>query len=282
MSAPQLLVRTERYTEGVVVDRDGTIYFSMTGVGTISRIAPGENAATVWAHVPAPNGHAIDRDGSHVVLASVGAILRLDASGRTTDVIATVVDGRWLVYPNGVSYDAERGGFYVTDSGYKATPKTVPTDPQGRVYRIEADGRTHCVADGIAYANGIALSHDGRELYVGESVTRCIWTYDVRTDGTLGARTLLAKTPNEAGTTTVPDGITVGPKERLHVAHYGAREILVYERDGTFVTRIEAGNRATSHLAFAPSGECAYVSGGIETESGAGAIFELALPTEPS
>ncbi len=277
MPVPRLLLRTEHYTEGVVVDPAGTVFFSMTGIGTISRFDPGTAAAEVWAHVPAANGHTIEPSGSHVVMSSVGALLRLDASGRATAVVASHVAGRWLTYPNDVALDPFRGGFYITDSGYKATPTTIPADPQGRVYRADADGRVREVAGALAYANGIALSPDGNVLYVGESVAHRIWSYAVLANGTLGSRTLLAQTPQTPGETTVPDGITVGPDARLYVAHYGAREVLVYEPDGTLAERLNAGNKTTSHVAFSPDGRTLYVSGGIDDESGPGAIFSLAL-----
>ena len=277
MPPPRLLLRTEHYTEGVVVDPDGSIFFSMTGAGTISRFAPNQATADVWAHVPEPNGHAIVADSAHIVMSSAGSILRLDATGRVTQVVASCVAGRWLTYPNDVALDPRRGGYYVTDSGYKETPATVPSDPQGRVYRIEPDGTVHDVADGIAYSNGVALSPDANTLYVGESVTRRIWSYAVRGDGALGPRTLLAETPRTSGEVTVPDGITVGPDAHLYVAHYGAREVLVYDPHGALVRRLDAGNKTASHVAFAPDGRTLYVSGGIDGESGKGAIFAIAL-----
>ncbi len=269
-----MLLRTERYTEGVAVDADGTIYFSMTNLGTISRFRPGDDRAEVWAHVPDANGHKIDVDGTHVVMSSTGAILRLDASGRVTDVVGSRVDGRWLTYPNDVSLDPHRGGFYMTDSGYKSTPKTVPADPQGRVYRVDRDRTLHEVAGGIAYSNGVALCRDGTRLYITESTARRLWAYEVDTDGKLGSRTLLADVPAQ-NDDTVPDGITVGPDDRLYVANHGDGEVLVYAADGTLAARCAAGNKATSHVAFSPDGRTMYVSGAIESEEGAGAIFAI-------
>jgi sugar lactone lactonase YvrE len=76
---------------------------------------------------------------------------------------------------------------------------------------------------------------------------------------------------------SVPDGFVIGPDGRLFVAHYGAREILVYAPDGTLVDRLAAGNRTTSHAAFSPDERTLYVSGGIEDESGPGAIFAIAV-----
>lgn len=277
MNEPRLVVRCDHYTEGVVVAPDGTVYFSMTAPGEIVRMQVDGTGREVWAHVPAANGHAIDADGTHVVMSSAGSILRLDASGRVAGVVACKVDGRWLTYPNDVALDPVRGGCYVTDSGYKETPKTMPADPQGRVYRLERDDRVREVAAGIGYANGVALSRDGALLYVGESVTSTIWCYAIRDDGSLGSRRLFAVVPRIAGETTVPDGFVVGSDGLLYVAHYGAREILAYAPDGRLALRFPSGNKTTSHAAFSPDARTLYVSGGIEDESGAGAIFAIEM-----
>lgn len=277
VNQPRLIARSDHYTEGVVVAPDGTVYYSMTTPGEIVRMQSDGTGREVWAHVPAANGHAIDVDGTHVVMSSAGSILRLDASGRIVKVVACKVDGRWLTYPNDLALDQVRGGYYVTDSGYKETPQTVPEDPQGRVYRVDRDDRVREVAGGIAYANGIALSHDGSLLYVGESVTSKIWGYPVHGDGSLGAPELFADVPRVVGETTVPDGFVVGPENRLYVAHYGAREILAYAPDGTLERRLPSGNKTTSHAAFSPDKSTLYVSGGIEDESGPGAIFAIRM-----
>ncbi len=274
---PELLLRTENYTEGVVVDGDGAIFFSMTAAGTISRLHPGARAATVWANAPAPNGHKIESDGNHVLMSSAGSMLRLDATGRTIGVVATKVDGRRLTYPNDLSLDPRRGGFFATDSGYKRTPKAVPADPQGRVYRVDSSGIVREVAAGLAYANGIALSPDGSSLFVGESVTGMIWKYPVRDDGSLCERELFVEVLSDPRAPIVPDGITIGPDGRMYIARYGACEVLAYEDSGRLTERFDAGNRATSHVAFASDGRTMYVSGGIEDESGSGAIFAVAL-----
>jgi gluconolactonase len=275
MSEPRLLLRTNRYTEGVAVASDGTVYFSMTALGTVSRFEPGASTADVWAHVPDANGHKIDADGSHIVMSSTGAILRLDPNGCITSVVASRVDGRWLTYPNDVTLDPHRGGFYVTDSGYKSTPKTMPDDPQGRVYRVDRDGRVRLVAGDIAYSNGVALSPDGSRLYVGESTARRLWWYPVHGDGSLGERTLLADVPAGGTGAGVPDGISVDSDGLLYVANHGAGEVLVYGANGDLLQRLPAGNTATSHVAFSPDGTTLYISGGIENESGEGAIFAI-------
>ncbi|HEY8309923.1 MAG TPA: SMP-30/gluconolactonase/LRE family protein, partial [Gemmatimonadaceae bacterium] len=125
MAQPRLLLNCDRYTEGAVVAPDGRLYFSMTQASTISFVDPraADLQPKIWARVPGPNGHAVTPEGTHVVMSSTGAFLRLDESGRITSVIATEADGELLTYPNDVALDSLRGGFYATDSGYKTMPK---------------------------------------------------------------------------------------------------------------------------------------------------------------
>jgi gluconolactonase len=229
----------------------------------------------VWSAVPGANGHAIRADGTHVIMSSTGAIVELDESGRITRVPATHAAGKPLTYPNDVTLDPVRGGYYVTDSGYKTMPNDAGEEPQGRVIRVARNHTVSVAADGIAYANGIALAPDGNTLYVGESLTKTIWSYPVDAAGALGPRARFATLPS--GARHVPDGITAASDGSLYVAHYGAGEVLVYARDGTLARRCPAGNRAASHVALDERHGYAYVSGGIEDESGAGAIFRFAL-----
>jgi gluconolactonase len=278
MAAPHLVVRSAHYSEGVVFGSN-VLYYSLTAVSQIlvCSLDCAERTPRIWAHVPEANGHAIEPDGTHVVMASVGAIVRLDESGRIAKVVATEAGGDRLIYPNDVALDTRRGGFFCTDSGYEHTPERIDGTPRGRVVRVDADNRVSVVDDGLAYANGIALSHDGATLYVGESTTKTLSSYPVRHDGSLGVRRPFAMVPSIAGVRSVPDGITLAPNGDLYVAHYGAGEVLVYTPDGRLARRLPAGNRAVSHVAFDPSGTTAYVSGGIESEKGEGAIFALAL-----
>jgi gluconolactonase len=275
---PRLLVQTEHYTEGVVLARDGTLYFSITATGEIMSMHVAERSARVWGHVPAANGHKIDGDGTHIVMASTGSIIRLDETGRAIKIVATTIDKRKLVYPNDVTLDPWRGGYYITDSGYQSMPAAIPADGsgEGRVFRIDRDGTAAEVASGIAYANGIALSPAGSLCYVGESMTGTIWTYDVHADGTLGPRTFFARAP-DTDSSCVPDGISVAFDGSIFVAHYGAGEVLHYSPDGALVERIPAGNEATSHVAVSPDARTLYISGGIKSESGAGAIYVVDL-----
>src|SRR5438874_12450021 len=73
--------RTGDYSEGVVVDHEGNLYFSHGRV--ITKLRPDGTHAETWAETGAPNGHKVLADGTHLVCdAGRHAVLHLDADGK--------------------------------------------------------------------------------------------------------------------------------------------------------------------------------------------------------
>src|SRR5438270_2037162 len=91
---PVEVLRTGDYSEGVVVDHGGNLYFSHGQV--ISKLTP-EGKHTIWARTGAPNGHKVLADGTHLVCdASRHAVLHLDADGKMLNPESTESDGKPL------------------------------------------------------------------------------------------------------------------------------------------------------------------------------------------
>src|SRR5262245_5935136 len=110
---PVGVVRTGDYTEGVVVDHEGNLYFSHEKI--VTKVSP-DGGVTTWAETGAPNGHKVLADGTHLICdASRHAVLRLDAAGRELKPAATESDGRPLRGPNDLTLDPTTGGVYFTD-----------------------------------------------------------------------------------------------------------------------------------------------------------------------
>jgi gluconolactonase len=269
------VVEVPGYSEGAVVDADGAVYLSDVYHGIIYRIgADGE--AKVWAETGAPNGHKILADGTHFVCdGSQHAVLRLDASGKILEKVASEYDGKPLRAPNDLTLDP-KGGFYFTDPGGSNL-----LNPIGTVHYVDARGKTHLVAEGLAFPNGIALRPDGKTLLVGESNHNRILSYDLVAPGKVGRMRVFANLPTKEGEQIAnePDGICLDREGNLYVAHYGMRQVQVLSPEGKLLRRYGAGNLTTSNVAFGGARmDQLYVTGALgEEKTTKGGLYRLDL-----
>ena len=143
------------------------------------------------------------------------AVLRLAAGSDRPEVFA---DG--FRVPNYPAFDAD-GRLYVSDShGFH--------DPGPGVYRFEPDGTGGLWYDDVVnFANGLALSPDGRYLYVVETFGHGIFRVAIEDDGSAGAREDVATFPG-----VLPDGIGFAADGRLYVACYEPSQVLRVDPDG--------------------------------------------------
>jgi gluconolactonase len=236
---PAEVLRTGDYSEGVVVDHEGNLYFSHGKI--ITKLTPDGKAST-WAETGNPNGHKVLADGTH---------------------------GQPLRGPNDLTLDPQ-GGFYFTDPGGSSRE-----DPIGTVHYVDPQGLTHTVASGLAFPNGIVLRPGGKELLVGESKQNRILAYPVLAPGKLGEAKVLAQLPakGEGQIDNQPDGMALDAEGNLFVAHYGMRRVQVVNPQGEVIRHYPGGNLTTSNVAFAgPNLDQLYVTGGEP-----GALFRLDL-----
>ena len=264
---PVEVVRTGDYSEGVVVDHDGNLYFSHEKI--ITKVTS-DGKTTTWAATGAPNGHKILADGTHLVCdASRHAVLHLDAQGNLLKPASDDCGGKPLRGPNDLTLDPA-GGFYFTDPGGSDEEHRI-----GTVHYVDAKGVTHQVAEGLAFPNGIVLRPSGKELLVGESKENHILAYPVHSPGKLGPSRVFVKLPKkgEGQIDNQPDGIALDAEGNLYVAHYGMRQVQVISPEGKVIRRYPGGNLTTSNVAFAgPKMDQLYVTGGDP-----GALFRLDL-----
>jgi gluconolactonase len=266
---PVEVVRTGDYTEGVVVDHDGNLYFSHQKV--VTKVSP-DGKATTWAETGSPNGHKVLADGTHLICdASRHAVLHLDEGGKEMAPAATTSDGEPLRGPNDLTLDPTTGGVYFTDPASSNEAK-----PDGSVHYIDKRGVTHTVARDLAFPNGIVLRPGGKELLVAESKHNRILAFPVLEPAKLGPYRVLVDLPSKGPgqIDNQPDGIALDAAGNLFVAHYGMRQVEVISPEGKLVRRYPGGNLTTSNVAFAgPSMSQLYVTGGEP-----GALFRLDLP----
>jgi gluconolactonase len=271
---PVQVVQVPGYTEGVVFDAEGHAYISLPYQGAIYRVSG--STATIWARTSAPNGHKILADGTHLVCdGAQHAVLHLDRDGKLLGQASSESNGRPLRAPNDLTLDSH-GGFYFTDPGGSSA-----AHPIGTVHYVDRDRRTHLVAEGLAFPNGIVLRPDGRTLLVAESQRNRILSYTVSSSGKVEGMTVFATLPEKTGDQIAnePDGMCLDADGNLYVAHYGMRQVQVFGPEGRLRHRYPAGNLTPSNVAFGGRRmDQLFVTGALgEEKTSPGALFRLDL-----
>lgn len=111
------------------------------------------------------------------------------------------------------------------------------SDVEGRLYRLEHDGRLTVLLDNAAaVSNATCFSPDGRTLYFADSLAGVIRAWDYAPDGALSnARVLVDTRPQGSG----PDGATVDAEGCLWVALVLAAKVARYAPDGRLLRTVD-------------------------------------------
>ena len=101
-------------------------------------------------------------------------------------------------------------------------------EKNGCVFLIRPGGETIVANEEIDhFPNGMALSLDGKELYILESNMPGIVKAAILSDGALGAPELVVELPG-----TVPDGLAFDAAGNLYIACYAPNKVLRYSVSG--------------------------------------------------
>lgn len=268
------LFEVDSYCEGVVFDAQGRGYISWGETITWFDL---DGKHGEWVKTGSPNGHKILPSGEHLVCdASKPAVLKLSADGKLLEPASREVDGAPLLGPNDLTLDPASGGFYFTDPGSSGRD-----NPVGGVHFVDREGKTHLVAAGLAYPNGIVLTTDGKRLLVAESQHNRVLEFPVLAPGKVGPMRVFADLPqNESGKwqDNQPDGMCLDDAGNLYVAHYGMNQVQVLSPKGQLLRSYTTGNRLTSNVAFGgPKHDQLFVTGAIGGDGKPGAVMRLDL-----
>ena len=218
-----------KFTEGPVWSREGYLLFSDVPQDLIVAWRPGKGTANFRTQSNGANGNAFDAQGRLYSCESrTRRVVRTDRKGRI-EVLAERYQGKRLNAPNDIVVSRD-GHVYFTDPAFGSQADQRELDFYG-VYHITPKGELELIARPAGRPNGIALSPDGKLLYVANSDERNVRAYDLDRQGRASNPRVVI-----SGIDGVPDGMKVDEKGNLYIA---ARAIAIYTPVGKLLGSIE-------------------------------------------
>jgi sugar lactone lactonase YvrE/enterochelin esterase-like enzyme len=193
------------FTEGPAVNAKGEVFFNDVPRSKTYRIDLEGTITTFLEDSKKGDGQAFGPDGRlYAVAGGAEQIVAYDPDGKAT-VIAEGFRGNDIV----VLHD---GGMYVTNPGWNGT------DPS-KVYYISPKGEKKVVDTGLRFSNGITTSPDQTLLYVDDTRTHWVYSYQIQPDGSLAYKQRyyhlhMPDTADDSGA----DGMRTDRDGRLYVA----------------------------------------------------------------
>ena len=254
-----------QFPEGPIAMPDGSIILVEIQRGTVSRVSPEGSIEVIATPGGGPNGAAIGPDGACYICNnggfewhernslvfpgdqpndySGGRIERVNLSSGEVSVLYTECNGNPLRGPNDIVFDRQ-GGFWFTDHG-----KNRPRDKDRTgVYYATIDGQhIREVIFPMEAPNGIGLSPAEDQLYVAETPTGRLWSFDISEPGVIdGARRMLAQIPDYH----MFDSLAVDAEGNICVATLITGGITVHSPDGERAQLIEMPDILTTNICF--------------------------------
>ncbi len=218
-----------KFTEGPIWSRAGYLLFSDIPQNKILRLTPGKPVETFREQSNGANGNAFDTQGRlYTCEGGARRVTRTDRNGKI-EVLADRFEGKRLNAPNDIVVRRD-GHVYFTDPAFGASEDTRELDFYG-VFHITPRGQLELIAKPKGRPNGVALSPDGRILYVANTDERNVRAYDLDRSGKASNERVLISNI-EGG----PDGMKVDEKGNLYIA---AKTLVIYSPGGKLLHRIE-------------------------------------------
>lgn len=214
----QRIAKDLHFAEGPVWSYDGFLIFSDTVVDKLRRIAPGSADVVFADRAGGAIGNAFDVEGRlYTCEFRERRVTRTLKTGKV-EVLASRFEGKRFNAPNDIVVRRD-GNVYFTDPAFGAQQDARELDFYG-VYHITPKGELEALARWKTRPNGIALSPNGRTLYVSDSDARNVRAYDLDGKGIASKERIVVDKING-----VPGGLRTDEKGNLYVA---ANRVYVY------------------------------------------------------
>jgi len=213
--------------EGPVWSRQGFLIFSDYSRDRLYKMTPGKTPEVYREDSHGTNGNTMDRQGRlYSCEYKSRRVTRTDRNGKV-EVLVNKFEGKRFNAPNDIVVRRD-GHVFFTD------PLFTPLDQRDLdfygIFHVTPKGQIDAIARMKTRPNGIALTADGKILYVAMTDDRKILAFDLDRNGKASnERTVIADLPSG------PDGIRTDAKGNLFIA---ARGVLVYSPEGKLLGKI--------------------------------------------
>jgi sugar lactone lactonase YvrE/enterochelin esterase-like enzyme len=223
-----------KFTEGPATNAKGEVFFNDVGAGKTYRVGPDGKPVVFLEDSKRGDGQRFGPDGKLYANATAEKkVIAWDAEGKPSTIAGGFKGNDLVVLHN--------GSVYVTD------PFETPNN--SKIYHISPKGEAKVVDTGLKFANGITVSPDQTLLYVADSRSHWVYSYQIKEDGTLAYKQKyyhlhLSDKQDDAG----PDGLRVDRDGRLWVAtNIGLQ---VCDQAGRVLAIIPTPNGKVANLTF--------------------------------
>jgi sugar lactone lactonase YvrE/enterochelin esterase-like enzyme len=201
----KLVAEGYKFTEGPCNNAKGEVFFNDVPASKTYKVGLDGKVSVFLDATRNGDGQAFGPDGRlYTVAAGASQIIAYDPEGKPT-VIAEGFRGNDIV----VRHD---GGIYVTHPGWDGKEPS-------KIWYINPRGEKRVVDTGLKFSNGITVSPDQSLLYVADSRTHWVYSYQIQADGSLAFKQKYyhLHVPDTADDSAA-DGMRVDRDGRLYVA----------------------------------------------------------------
>jgi gluconolactonase len=200
------------FLEGPCFDAAGDLWVVDIPWGRLFRITPAGEVTLEMEYDGHPNGLKFMADGRALIADGQNGLMLFDRAKGTVEPYLT----RDLLEPFlGINdLTVSRGGdVWFTDMGLSGLQ-----NPNGRLYRLSAEGRLDCMLDGLPSPNGLVLNKAETVLYLACTRANAVWKCPIMPDGSLRKVGVFVQL---SGGTSGPDGLAMDDEDNLVVCHNG-------------------------------------------------------------
>ena len=201
----QLVGEGYKFTEGPASNAKGEVFFNDVGSSKTYRIGADGKPTPFVEESGGGDGQAFGPDGRLHAVASRENKIVAYGPDATMQPLADGFRGNDLVA-------LHNGNVYVTEPGWDGTKPS-------NIWLVKRNGEKAIVDTGLKFSNGITVSPDQSLLYVSDSRSHWVYSYQIQPDGTLRhkQRYYWLHSPDTADDSGA-DGMEVDTTGRLYVA----------------------------------------------------------------